>query len=108
VSLTVYRCGECGRTHFGSASVCPHCGGSLSAGDVSGRGRVHSFTRVHVGASAGESPYLLVLVDLEGAGKVLGRLEEQSEGDPTLGCSVFFSGLSDEGPRFQMEDSAKK
>jgi len=108
VSVAARRCGACGRVLFEEAGACPHCGGPLAPAALSGRGRIYSFTRVHLGLKGLSAPYHLALVELEGDGRVLGRLETPEGGEPAVGERVVFWGLTDQGPCFRREPPAER
>lgn len=69
---------------------------------ASGRGVVYSFSSVHMGAKGMATPYMLALVELEEGGRILARLANDGDVDPSIGESVVFSGVSDAGPVFRM------
>ena len=48
------------------------------------------------------TPYLLALVELEEGGRILARLADDDESEPSIGDKVVFSGLSDTGPIFRI------
>jgi uncharacterized OB-fold protein len=55
-----------------------------------------------------ETPYLLALVDMEGAGRVLGRLEAPKPVGRIVDEAVRFEGFSEAGPLFRLENAAEK
>ncbi len=75
---------------------------------MSGLGRVYSYSEVHLGPEGMKTPYLLALVDMEGAGRVLGRLEAAKPAGRMMDEAVRFEGLSEAGPIFRLENSAEK
>lgn len=103
MSIEVWVCTGCGRTGLERLAQCAHCGGSLEEKAVSGSGQVYSDSQVHIGPEGMKTPYLLVLVDLEGAGRVLGRLQRASGTKSVIGKRVCFDELSDIGPLFRLE-----
>ena len=82
--LAVQHCRGCGAFQVPPEWVCHRCHArDLDWRTVSGRGRVHSWIRVHHAAHPalrGAIPYLVVLVDLEDAAGV--RLIGNLLGDP--------------------------
>ncbi|MEX1035500.1 MAG: Zn-ribbon domain-containing OB-fold protein [Sneathiella sp.] len=62
-------CGSCGKNQFYPRAICKHChGNDLKWQQVSGRGKVKTFTIVHHAPSAAfreDLPYVLALIDLE-------------------------------------------
>ena len=76
--IVVQRCPVCGRQRFPRLPTCPYCG-AVGGNDVEidGTGTVYSYVGVHralTEAFAGEEPYAIVTVDLDGGGRILGRL----------------------------------
>jgi hypothetical protein len=108
-AVPVFSCTGCGRVHFGGGGSCGHCGAPLEEKKVSGRGNIYAFSVVHVAPEEMDAPYTLALVDLEGAGRVLCRLDgfgaDCSEmGHLTVGGPVVFERISPRGPLFRTED----
>lgn len=72
------KCGCCNRYIFYPRSLCPHCWQQdLNWVRVSGRGRVYSYTVVHVSALPefiNETPYYYVLIDLEEGVRIAGTI----------------------------------
>jgi uncharacterized OB-fold protein len=91
------------RTGFERLAQCAHCGERLEEKTVPGLGRVYSDSRVHIGPEGMKTPYLLVLVDLEGAGRVLARLQGATGTGSMVDKTVRFDELSEMGPLFRLE-----
>ncbi len=108
MTIQVYLCAGCGRSYFEPLEICPHCGEGVGKKNVSGLGRVYSYSEVHLGPEGMETPYLLALVDMEGAGRVLGRLEAPKPAGRLVDEAVRFEGLSEAGPLFRLENAAEK
>ncbi len=106
MAVAVHSCAGCGRVYFRAEGECSRCGGVLEERRVSGRGRVYSYTEVHAAPAGMTAPYCLALIDLDEAGRVLGRLEGIES--PAVGAPVYFGGLSERGPRFALEVSPEK
>ena len=100
--METFVCAGCGRIYLENAQRCGHCGGELEERPASGRGIVYSFSSVHMGAQGMPTPYLLALVELEEGGRILARLADDDESEPSIGDKVVFSGLSDTGPVFRL------
>lgn len=85
------RCPRCRVTFFPPRPLCPEClAGELEWTELSGRGTLHSWTRIQSTCAQFDAPYDLGLVDLEGGvGRVLGRIVN-AEGDrqPRIGMPV--------------------
>lgn len=67
--LVLQRCGECGLYSAQPRLVCPRCRGeAFTWSQVSGRGRIHSYTIVHQTTAPGfqdEVPYVVVHVQID-------------------------------------------
>ena len=67
--LLIQKCGACGAVWHPPLPICPECGASsVSWVPASGRGKVFSYTIVHVAAHpdfAERVPYVAALVELE-------------------------------------------
>ncbi|MEM2281980.1 MAG: Zn-ribbon domain-containing OB-fold protein [Candidatus Hadarchaeales archaeon] len=96
------RCTNCGKVFFPPRYLCSSCGrkGSLQPYKVKGRGRIVSFTKVHVPAPGFEkqAPYFLALIELEEGCRVLAQLTDVS-GEVKIGDEVemVFRKISEEG-----------
>jgi uncharacterized OB-fold protein len=66
--LAIQRCDACGRLVHPPEACCPRCNAALTGTvDVSGRGRVYSYTVVRDNVTRGfeaEAPYVVALVEL--------------------------------------------
>lgn len=89
--VVVQECRACGRRRVERMPACPWCG-AAGADDVevAGTGTVYSWVRAHramgpVTAAEG-LPYTVVTVDLDGGGRVFGRLEPA--GAAAIGLAV--------------------
>jgi uncharacterized OB-fold protein len=76
--IVLQRCQACGRRRFPRMPACPYCG---SVGgddvDVAGTGEVYSFVRPEralTAAYAAVAPYAVATVELDGGGRVFGRV----------------------------------
>lgn len=98
--VRVRTCAMCGITQTLDPRFCAHCGSSdLAWTETDGRGRVHSLTEVHRAPSPAYralAPYMLVLVDLDDGGRMMGH------GAPGLaiGTAVTASVCEEAGQRF--------
>ena len=76
--LRVKRCGDCSRYHWPPRLGCPYCGsGKLAWVAVGPRGEVFSWTVVHRSQTPGfetETPYAVVLVELEDGGRMIANV----------------------------------
>ena len=93
--VVVQECEACSRRRLERMPTCPWCGGEEAHDvEVAGTGTVYSWVRAHLalgsGAPEGDLPYAIVTVDLDGGGRVFGRLEPPEAA--SIGLAV--------GPRF--------
>lgn len=68
------RCRGCGHRTFPPRADCPQClSGDFEFVEISGRGRLHTFTRIAAAPSGFEDmvPYTIGVVDLEDGGRCL-------------------------------------
>jgi uncharacterized protein len=89
MEVTVWECEDCGRREFVRRHVCTACGGRrLARGGVPGKGTVYASTLIRVapGPFAEQTPYWIVLADLDGV-RVAGRLSPSSPA-PSVGSTV--------------------
>lgn len=81
--VIIQECGRCGRRRFPRLPACPFCGAEGGEEvEIPGTGTVYSFVRVHRALSPAmvdQVPYCIATVDLDGGGRVHGRLEPVSE-----------------------------
>lgn len=81
--LLLQHCLACGHVQFYQQAICRHCGSErLERRAASGRGRVHSFSVVHRAPSPafkGDTPYAVLLVELEEGPRMISSL---IDGDP--------------------------
>lgn len=81
--IELQACAACGRHRFPPMPSCPYCAQSgATAVEVDGRGTVYSWVRVHralTDAMADEVPYCIVTVDLDGGGRIFGRIDGQPD-----------------------------
>jgi uncharacterized OB-fold protein len=88
--VVLQSCERCGRRRFPPMPSCPFCGtpGGVDV-VVAGAGTVYSWVGVHramTPAFAGEVPYTVATVDLDGGGRVFARVSPASE--VAIGVSV--------------------
>lgn len=76
--LTGTRCGACNTVVSGPRLACPACGSrkSLEAIALGTRGTVHAHTVVHRSYPGVKTPFVSVVVDLDGGGTVRGTLTD--------------------------------
>lgn len=92
--LLVPECRTCRRRFFPPIASCPHCAGTdLERVRPSGHGSVYSWATVHVAldpAFAGDVPYTILAVDLDGGGRMMGRLLDADGTAVHAGAAVRF------------------
>lgn len=82
--IVIQVCPDCGRRRFPRMPACPWCGaeGGEDA-EVAGTGTVYSWVGVEralTDAMTDEVPYCVATVDLDGGGRLQGRIEPPSAG----------------------------
>lgn len=86
-NLQASKCGVCEAIHFPPRRICPTCRrdsvGRMTRTNLSGRGRVVDWTRVHKPAPGYEDhvPYLLAIIETTEGPRLMGQLVE-CEGRP--------------------------
>ncbi len=72
------RCNDCGKYHFYPHPLCPFCSSAkLEWVEVSGRGKLYSYTVVHRAPSkafADEVPYVVAVVELDEGPRLMSNL----------------------------------
>ncbi|MCC5808840.1 MAG: Zn-ribbon domain-containing OB-fold protein [Ectothiorhodospiraceae bacterium] len=89
--LEVQRCGACSRHVFYPRLVCPYCmSEQLDWVEVSGRGKIYSFTLVHKAPPAfrGEVPYPVALIELDEGVRMMSRLMVENHTRLRIGMPV--------------------
>jgi hypothetical protein len=90
-------CQSCKRHHFYPQPFCPHCGsGDISAGEVSGKGTLYSFTIVHRAPSAlfkDDVPYVVGVVQTLEGPNLMARIECEMHEQLQIGVPVHFKCL---------------
>jgi len=93
-SLDASICASCARHIIPARARCPYCGGAMQPVHVEGRGKILSWTAVHVTPEGIPSPRTVALVGLECGAAVLclvdnGQIPVMDQG----GEVVFEAGL---------------
>jgi uncharacterized OB-fold protein len=102
--LRTFVCRGCGARFFDRRNACSRCfGDEFDTALLADRGRLRSFTIVHRAAPGVPTPYISVVVDLDGGGVVKANLREVPP-DPAgieLGMPVrlatWIAGTDDDG-----------
>ncbi|GAA2091617.1 Zn-ribbon domain-containing OB-fold protein [Actinomadura alba] len=88
--LLIQHCAGCGRfVHF-PEPACPFCGGAdLPYDQVSGRGRIHTYSVVHRAFLPGfDTPYVLAWIDLDEGARAFGDVVGCPPEDVRIGSRV--------------------
>lgn len=90
--MVLQKCADCGRVRHYPRPVCDSCFSMKVAWtEASGRGTVYSWTETHHPFHAGfrgETPYILVTVDLDEGVRMQSRLIDASMADLRIGLPV--------------------
>jgi uncharacterized OB-fold protein len=90
-----YKCVSCGSIIAPPTGTCYSCGGNkMEWGNVSGKGKLVSFTVIHIAPEQfqEESPYIVAIVELDEGTRVTGRLQGFDPMKPeeiTVGTPLF-------------------
>jgi len=86
------RCGNCNKIYFPPRYICPSCRrmGKLEPYKLERRGKVVSYTAVHVGASGFEDqvPYLLAIVELKDGPRLTAQITDCNPSEVKIGDEV--------------------
>lgn len=108
--LRLQRCRPCGEAFFYPRNVCPRClGPELEWFRASGRGRLHTFSILHVAGRKPplEPPFVLAVIELEEGPRMLSNLVGVEPDPARISCEmpvvVEFADVTDECtlPRFR-------
>jgi len=91
--LLLQRCGACKHIFYYARRLCPACGSNeLTWEDSAGRGRIYSFSELHVPFQgpewANQLPYTVVLVDLDEGPRMVSRWLAPKGSVPAIGQTV--------------------
>jgi uncharacterized OB-fold protein len=90
--LVMQRCGGCGKLRFYPRHLCPDCWSDATEWvEVSGHGRVHSYTvmqRAPSPAFMDRVPYVVALIDLEEGPRMMANIVGADALDVAIGDSV--------------------
>jgi hypothetical protein len=91
--LLLQHCDDCRDVQYYQQGICRHCGSeNLTHRAASGRGRVHSFSVVHRApgpAFKDDTPYAVLLVDLEEGPRMISTYTGGSPEDVTFDMNVM-------------------
>ncbi|GAA5232352.1 Zn-ribbon domain-containing OB-fold protein [Verticiella sediminum] len=98
------RCTQCSRFTFPPKPICPHCWSKDMAWEAfATEGELYSWTRVHAPPAvfAGEAPYSLGIIDLDGGLRIAVRLLDPDSGTYAPGMRMRMVALRyQDGPLF--------
>jgi len=90
--IVLQRCCQCGSYRFPPRSLCPHCLSLESEWrEVSGRGKVYSFSVIHHVYRPGfadEVPYVVALIDLEEGIRITSNIVSCTPEEVKIGMDV--------------------
>ncbi len=111
--LLVPACRPHDHRFFPPMPACPRCGSAdLTFTRASGCGIVYSWATIHIAldpAFTDDAPYTIVAVDLEGGGRMIGRLLDGDTEGLSAGATVDFAAYRAGGhalPGFQLRRAA--
>ncbi|MGQ9479439.1 MAG: Zn-ribbon domain-containing OB-fold protein [Thermoproteota archaeon] len=85
-------CENCNGTFFPPRKVCPRCRrkGKTREIEFSGRGKVYSYTVIHVGSKTFEkyTPYVVALIQLEEGPRIISQIIDCKPEDVYIGMEV--------------------
>jgi uncharacterized protein len=84
------RCARCGKIFFPRFNVCPGCASREPMTEVrlSRRGKLYSYSFIHVNTPGFKAPYAVAYVDLPEGPRIFGHLDGSPEGPIPLDSSV--------------------
>ena len=97
------RCGHCNRVFFPSRFICPQCRriGRLEPYKLGGRGKIVSFTQVHVAPHGfgSQTPYALAVIELEEGPRITAQVTDCDPNQIGIGDEVemVFRRMGEEG-----------
>jgi uncharacterized OB-fold protein len=90
-SIEVSRCSSCAKFIVPPRTRCPHCGSPMQPVHVDGRGKILSWTTVHVTPEGIPSPRTVALVGLECGAAVLCLVEDARTLEMDMHVEVVFA-----------------
>jgi uncharacterized OB-fold protein len=92
--IVLQECDVCHRRRFPRLASCPYCAtpGGTDV-EIAGTGVIYSFVRAHramTPAFVGETPYSVATVELDGGGRIVGRVEPPEDAVITRRVEPFF------------------
>jgi len=88
-SLTGGRCPACGRIYFPTKQVCPSCfNAEQEKVPLSRKGKLHTFSRSHMGPAGIRTPFTIGFIDLPEGIKLFSLLTDCDPWDKVLGVGM--------------------
>jgi uncharacterized OB-fold protein len=86
------RCGNCNKVYFPPRYICPSCRrtGKLEPYKLERRGKIVSYTVIHVGANGFEDqvPYVLAIIELKDGPRLTAQVTDCDPSDVKIGDEV--------------------
>lgn len=86
------KCVTCGKAYFPRREICPKCRRKGKFEDIqfSGKGKVYSFTEVHVPPEGfkEQAPYVLAIIELDEGARLTAQIVDAKEEDVKIGDKV--------------------
>jgi uncharacterized OB-fold protein len=104
-SFAAFQCDTCKNLSAPPHTSCGRCGAiSLRSVTLSGQGTLVSFTTIRTPPARfkGQEPYDIAVIDLEEGLRITARLKVPVRREATIGDSVVFEGLVEQGPVFRL------
>jgi uncharacterized OB-fold protein len=91
-NLIGVRCKNCGTVYFPSREICPKCRRKTEFEEIklSGRGKVYTYSVVHVPPKDFEkqAPYVIAIIELEEGARITGQIVDCKPEDVYIGMPV--------------------
>lgn len=108
LKIKVHHCATCEKNYLLASAYCPQCRSvnSFIPLEVEGKGKIFSYTVVYVSEKKWEAdtPYSLVVIDLDGGVRVLGRMNGDNLHPLQIGMKVELTEYKDQVPVFKRVD----
>jgi uncharacterized OB-fold protein len=89
LSLTGGRCPACGQTYFPTKQVCPSCfNAEQRKVPLSGKGKLHTYTRSHMGPAGIQTPFTIGFIELPEGIKLFSLLTQCDPWDEVLSVGM--------------------
>ncbi len=88
------ECPKCGKKYFPPKSVCDSCRresiGKMKKVKMSGKGKIYTYTVIHVGSSMFQlqTPYVMAIIELDEGPRITGQIVDCEINDVKIGMRV--------------------